>query len=215
MSAYVDLIFLGLLVVVILLRLNNVLGTKPQKPQVKIITKKEFEKIYDILQNGFSETSEVQEIKIQPSPFDSILLEIPNFDKSSFIKRASKAFEMILAAFSARDKETIEMLTSPALYAKFEEIIDLRIKDNITSETDLIKIDEISITDAKIEPHGLAKITLKFVSDQINLLKDNQGQIIEGDENFVQKITDFWTFEKNINSTSPTWLLTSTKKNNL
>ena len=71
----------------------------------------------------------------------------------------------------------------------------------------------LSGENAEINSDGMAKIVVKFVTEQINLLKNSAGEIVEGDENFVQKITDVWTFEKDINSASKIWLLVSTKKN--
>ena len=41
---------------------------------------------------------------------------------------------------------------------------------------------------------------------------DADGNVIEGDENYIQNIEDIWTFERAINSTSPNWILISTKK---
>ena len=45
-----------------------------------------------------------------------------------------------------------------------------------------------------------------------NLLKNAEGEILEGDENYVQTISDVWTFEKNLNSKTNNWLLCSTRK---
>ena len=56
------------------------------------------------------------------------------------------------------------------------------------------------------------KIVVEFVSEQVNLLKNADGEIIEGDENFVQKITDVWTFERYLNAKNNNWVLVSTKK---
>lgn len=212
MSAYLDLIFLGVVVLLILLRLNNVLGTRPEQPQIKIVSKKEFEKIYDIIQNKVKEEERFCDIKLCQSPADETLAKIPNFAKEDFLKRVSKVFEMVLEAFANRDNETLKMLTTPKFYEKFADVLEQRKEQNLTLESDLIKIDEMEITDAKVSAKGVAQITVKFVSDQINVLKNDKGEVLEGDENFVQKITDMWTFEKDINKSSPVWLLNSTKK---
>jgi len=206
-----DLIFLGLVVALILYRLNSVLGTRPERPQIKIITKKEFDKIYDMIQNKAHEDEKFGAIKVSQTPFDKELLKIEGFDKNAFLRRASKAFEMILEAFSNRDKETLKMLTTVKLYEQLSNIIDERTTQNITSESDLIRIDEMEIVDVKITMKK-AHISVKFQSDQINVLKKADGEVIEGDENFVQQITDVWTFEKDLDSKTHVWLLSSTKK---
>ncbi len=212
MSEYLDLIFLGLVVVLILMRLNNVLGTRPPKVEIKILNKKEFENFYQTVKGEIESEEKLEMAKIAQTKADKILMQIPGFNKSDFLKRAAKAFEMILSAFASNDTKTLEMLVAPDLYQKFENIINERQMQNMTAETDLIKIDEMSIEDAKISAKGIAKIVVKFITDQINVLKNQKGVVIEGDENFVQKITDVWTFEKDLGAVSNIWLLTSTKK---
>lgn len=215
MSSYIDLVFLGIVVFLILYRLYDILGTKPDSshiPHIKVVSKKEFEKIYHMLEREAADTENFKGIQIHQTEADKLLSQIPNFDKTDFLKRVSKVFEMILTAFAARDKETIQMLTTSNLSKKFSDIVDTRTNEGIVAESDLIKIDELSIENFKILQKGTAKITVNIISEQINVLKNAQGELIEGDENFVQKITDSWTFEKNINDPSPVWLLSSTKK---
>ena len=53
---------------------------------------------------------------------------------------------------------------------------------------------------------------MEFISEQVNILKNDKGEVIEGDENFVQKITDVWTFERALNAKNNQWILVSTKK---
>lgn len=212
MFAYMDLIFLGLVVALILYKLNTVLGTRPNKPFIKIVNKQEFDRLYNMLAQKAQENENFAAIKLVSSPIDAELEKINNFNKADFLKRASKVFEMVLQAFAAQDKETLKMLTTSKLGKKFNEVIDSRKAENITAESDLIKIDEMKIKNVKISEKGVAQITVEFISSQINVLKDATGTLIEGDENFVQKITDDWTFEKDIHSPSPVWLLSSTKK---
>jgi predicted lipid-binding transport protein (Tim44 family) len=50
------------------------------------------------------------------------------------------------------------------------------------------------------------------VSEQVNLLKNADGDIIEGDENYIQQISDVWTFEKSLDANVNNWMLCSTKK---
>ncbi len=95
---------------------------------------------------------------------------------------------------------------------KFKEVISSRKEEGISAETDFIGFNEAVITDAKITKSNLAKISVKFVSEQVNILRNKQGEVMEGDENFIQSITDIWTFERSLNSASPNWLLVSTKK---
>lgn len=215
MSSYIDLIVLGIVVVLIFVRLFDVLGTRPNTPHIphiKVVSKKEFEKIYHMLEEQTAEAENFKSIKIEKTDADNDLTQIPNLNKTDFLKRVSKVFDMLLTAFASRDKETIQMLTTPKLCQKFSDIIDARTQEGITSESDLIRISALEIENVKITPNGTAKIAVRIQSEQINVLKNADGELLEGDENFVQQITDVWTFEKNINNPSPVWLLSSTKK---
>lgn len=212
MFAYMDLIFLGLVVALILYKLNSVLGTRPNKPFIKIVNKQEFDRIYSMLAQKAAEDEKFAAVKTVQTPLDAELAQIKDFNKQDFLKRVAKVFEMVLSAFASQDKETLKMLSTSKLYKKFDEVIKQRQADQITAESDLIKIEEMKIKNVKISEKGLAQIAVELTSSQINVLKDAQGELLEGDENFVQKITDIWTFEKDINNPSPVWLLASTKK---
>ena len=146
------------------------------------------------------------------SETDKVLSKIPNFNKNHFLNSAKKAFEMIVSSFSQGDTETLEMLVSKELAKKFQQVIEQRRADGITAETDLIGFDNAEITHAQISADNIISITVKFISEQVNILKNKDGEVIEGDEQYIQNITDVWTFEKALTSTSPNWLLTSTKK---
>ena len=119
---------------------------------------------------------------------------------------------MIVEAFAKGDIATLEMLVNKNLLKKFQEIIESRRAEGITAETDFIGFSKAEIVTAKISRNQVAKIIVEFVSEQVNLLKNKQGDVIEGDDQFIQNITDVWTFERALTSTNPNWLLVSTKK---
>ena len=197
MFANIDIVFLMIAAGLILMRLYKILGTRPDNEVSKVV-KIVAEKTAPI-----------------PTPTDDETIKcsvIPNFNKEDFCARAKVAFAMILEAFANKDLETLKMLTGKNLFAKFKEIIAERDAQGITAETDLIRISQMRIIDAGVSTKGIARVVVRFVSEQINLIKSKAGEVIEGDENFVQEITDVWTFERNLNNLSPVWFLVSTKK---
>ena len=219
-----DILVLLVVVVLLFLRLRSVLGTRPIQEKRIRLSKENAEKLYNILKaeaeklqgNEPSEKDDSQsELVPEGEPLNEVdksLLEIPNFNKNKFLKSAQQAFQIITEAFNKGDAETLEMLLDKKLFKKFQDVIESRKHDNITAETDFIGFDKVDITKAQIKADKVAEITVEFVSEQINILRDAQGQVIEGDENYIQNITDVWTFERAISSTSPNWLLVSTKK---
>ncbi len=222
MAAYLDIIILLVVVVLVFSKLKSLLGTRPDNFEQHKISDENAAKIFDMIvkeaeKNAAADVQnrEKEEVKVpeeELSEVDKVLAKIPGFSREKFLTGAKRAFEIIISAFSKGDVETLEMLVSKSLLKKFQEIIEKRKAEGITSETDFIGFDDVEIINAKISKSEVAKITVKFVSEQVNILKNKDGEVIEGDENFIQNITDNWTFERAVTSTNPNWLLVSTKK---
>ncbi|MCX4349487.1 MAG: Tim44/TimA family putative adaptor protein [Alphaproteobacteria bacterium] len=220
-----DIIILLVAVVLIFQKLRSLLGTRPDEEVTRIrISDENAARIFDMIAKeaekqqltartaaeGFSGTAEEETEEL--SDTDKTLANIPGFNKERFLTGAKRAFEIIICAFSQGDTETLENLASPQLIKKFQEIIEDRRAQGITAETDLIGFEQAEIVNADIDEENNAKITVKFISEQVNLLRNKDNEVIQGDENFIQNITDIWTFERCLTSVNPNWLLVSTKK---
>ena len=222
MAQYLDIIVLLLVVIFIFSRLKSLLGSRPSESERKMAEEKAAKIFEMIMHEGEKKEAEAQntvsaETLAQPvdenmSETDKVLASIPGFNKQQFLENAKKAFELIVSSFSKGDTQTLEMLVSQKLIAKFQEVLNQRQADGITAETDLIGFDSAEITKAQINKNNIINITVKFISEQVNLLKNKKGEVIEGDEQYIQNITDIWTFERSLTSTSPNWMLVSTKK---
>ena len=75
-----------------------------------------------------------------------------------------------------------------------------------------VRGDKVEILKAEIKDEKDALISVEFVTEQVNVLRNKENQVIEGDENYIQTITDVWTFERPLDSKSLNWVLVSTKK---
>ena len=218
MSAYLDIIILLFVVVMVFAKLKNLLGTRPENETE--ISKESAAKIFDILMQEHNKRHPQaekggEELKADESGLsesEKNLRAIPGFNRNKFLNGAKKAFEIIVTSFAKGDVDTLENLVGKTLLKKFKDIIARRKEEGISAETDFIGFNEAISTDAKITKSNLAKISVKFVSEQVNILRDKNGEVLEGDENFIQSITDVWTFERGLNATTPNWLLVSTKK---
>jgi predicted lipid-binding transport protein (Tim44 family) len=54
-------------------------------------------------------------------------------------------------------------------------------------------------------------ITGKILSDQINVTRDAEGKVVDGDPAEVISVTDLWTFSRNTRSRDPNWTLVATR----
>jgi predicted lipid-binding transport protein (Tim44 family) len=133
----------------------------------------------------------------------------PEFDPAHFVDGARVAFEMIVAAFAAGDKAKLRPLLSDEVYRPFSAAIDEREAAKETLETRILGMKQLDIVEAQLAGRW-ARVTLKIVSDQINVIRAHDGSIVDGDPDHPIEKTDFWTFARDTRSTDPNWALVAT-----
>jgi predicted lipid-binding transport protein (Tim44 family) len=67
----------------------------------------------------------------------------------------------------------------------------------------------LDITEAGLTGR-LARITVKFVSDQINVLRAHDSSVVDGDPDHAIEKTDFWSFTRDTGASDPNWVLVAT-----
>ncbi len=136
-----------------------------------------------------------------------------NFNEDEFVNGSRAAFEMIIGAFADNDTATLRPLLSNDVFDNFDSAIKERERLGHTLETTLVGITEAQIIESELQ-QKTAFVTVKFVSEQINVTRDSDAQIVEGDPSHVAKITDIWTFARNTRSRDPNWALVATRSPN-
>ena len=132
------------------------------------------------------------------------------FDERTFLKGARGAFEIIVNAFAAGDTAALKPLLSADVYRSFAEAIEQRQAAKETHETTLVTVKECELAEAGLEG-STAVVTLKVVSDQVNVTRAADGKVVDGDPDRVVEKTDFWTFSRDIRSRDPNWQLVATR----
>jgi predicted lipid-binding transport protein (Tim44 family) len=133
----------------------------------------------------------------------------PGFDPAQFIEGARAAFEMIVGAFAAGDKARLRPLLSDDVYTPFAAAIDERATAGETLETRVVGLKRLDIAEAGLTGR-LARVTVKFVSDQINVLRAHDGSVVDGDPDHAVEKTDFWSFSRDVGASDPNWVLEAT-----
>ena len=133
-----------------------------------------------------------------------------SFDERMFLKGARGAFEIIVNAFAAGDTAALKPLLSGEVYNSFATAIQQRLAAKETHETNLMTIKQADLVEAGVEGNN-AFVTVKFVSDQVNVTRAADGTVIDGDADRVVEKTDFWTFSRDIGSRDPNWQLVATR----
>jgi predicted lipid-binding transport protein (Tim44 family) len=147
------------------------------------------------------------------SPLDAGLTQIKSadrgFDARGFLSGARGAFEMIVNSFAQGDTATLRPLLSDEVYQQFAAAIRARQEAKQTLETTLIGVRNVDFVEARLDGRT-AVVTVKIVSEQVNITRDAGGAVVEGDANHVATITDIWTFSRDTRSRDPNWHLVAT-----
>ena len=134
----------------------------------------------------------------------------PDFSPRDFVEGAKSAFEMIVEAFAESDTPTLRPLLGDDVYDEFSAAIRERISAQNTAETTIISLDDASLVGADIRG-STARITIKFISQQVNVTRDADENVIGGHPEKVVRIADIWTFARNMRSNNLNWMLVETR----
>ncbi len=204
-----DILILGLIAGVILFRLYAILGKKDNDEDFKFTPR-------DTVLNNIVDISsvvEVQEANQLPKDtivgFEEVINNIrqiePNFSVEKFTSGAKKAFEMILNAFASNDTNTLLGLLDNEIYKQFKSEIDRRIANKLTLDLTLVALPVAKINHLKLE-NNMIFVDMRYESQQIALLKNEKGEIIQGDVSQIDNVEDYWTFSKELDGKN-NWLL--------
>lgn len=159
--------------------------------------------------------------KVEPekpqTPLEAALTRIKiadrRFDEKSFLEGARAAFEMVVNSFAAGDTETLRNLLSDEVYENFAAVIREREANKQTHETTVVGIDQAEIIEAELDGRR-AIVTVKYVSEQVNATRAADGSVVAGDPSAVVRVTDIWTFARDVSSSDPNWTLVATRSSN-
>ncbi len=210
----IELLVLAGIAVFLILRLKNVLGTREgfeappvQEPEQSALPD------FEVIEGGLDQDI-ADHVDINSSAGKALLAmkEIePDFSFTDFLGGARQAYEMILMAFENGDLDTLKPFLSPDVYESFEAVIEDRKAQGLVIEASFIGVREVKVVDVTFDPASKeAEITMKFIGELTSVVKNEDGEIIEGDETTVKKQKDIWTFARIMGSSDPNWQLVAT-----
>ena len=132
------------------------------------------------------------------------------FHPRDFLTDAGNGFEVILGAFASGDKDTLSSFVSKDVYAGFAQAIDDRDANGQHLELTLLKAPKTLYYRAEITG-STAFVTLTVRSEQIQVVRDKEGEIVSGDPNQTTTVEDHWNFSRKLGSSDPVWTLIATQ----
>ena len=220
---FIDIIFFAMIAAFLVLRLRGVLGRRDgHEGKFQNLFKNRASEKQDNNIIAMPDRTDPDEGALKESALDAGesddpmvrgLMEIqqanPDFDAEEFISGSKIAFELILGAYASGDIGTLKPLLSAEVFADFSQAIRDREQAGETLEDTLVGIKSADLVEAYLDGRTV-NITTKFISDQINATRDENGDVVDGNPNSVIEVTDFWTFAKDTKSRNPNWTLIAT-----
>ncbi len=134
----------------------------------------------------------------------------PNFQEKQFLQKARDIFTVVVAAYAANNMASINEFLSPDLAAHFQKMADARASQGQTAQSRVAAISDAEVIAARAE-NDAAYVTVQFVSNQENILRDADGTIIGGAEGRLEQVTDIWVFSRNAQMTEGKWIVVETR----
>ncbi len=213
---FIDIIFFAMVAAFLVLRLRSVLGrrTGTEQPRPDPLRRDQAEITADRRPEPPTrppaEPSAASPVGPEASGLTQVKLADRTFEPAGFVSGARKAFEMVVAAFATGNRDQLRTLLSNEVFDNFSAAIDSREKNGETLESKLVRIASADIVDAELRDRT-AFVTVKFVTEQINVTRDKAGNVVEGDPAQASDVTDIWTFARNTQSRDPNWTLVETR----
>lgn len=232
---FIDIIFFAMIAAFLVLRLRSVLGkrTGNEKPRRTFFDsqadsrREQDDNVIDLPGRRDAEREDGAEDRPQPSDraasawgrpagtgtasgVAAVQAADPTFDPDSFLGGARAAFEMIVGAFAKGDTETLRPLLADQVFDGFASAIEDRESAGESMETELLGFKKIAITEAAMSGR-VANVTVRFETDQVNVVRDRNGDVVDGDPDHIARVVDLWTFARDTGTRDPNWALVATR----
>ena len=202
---FIDIIIFAIIAIFLVYRLKSILGQNSEGNENNNkfdLDKKDFTNVVKL----GNKKSSSKNTKINK---DSISTIYPSFDEKEFLKGAQTFFEMVIDSFVKGNLDDVKSFIDSKLVKNFQSVIDDRLEEGETLKIDIIKMNSIQIKDAS-ERNNFLRVSVLFETEQIKVLKDKKGEIIDGDQKNNILVKDLWVFEKGIQSKDLNWKLVET-----
>ncbi len=133
----------------------------------------------------------------------------PDFDPGHFVTGAKAAYEMIVQAFAKGELRDVEAYIDPQVRQAFATAVSAREGAGQSLEVTFVGIESADV-DLAASDGGRTHVVVAFQSDQIRVVRNAEGEVVDGDPNRIDLVKDRWTFSRETGSRDPNWILTAT-----
>jgi predicted lipid-binding transport protein (Tim44 family) len=215
-SSLLPLLVLAGIAIFLILRLRSVLGTREgfEKPVERSApTRSDPRRDFEVIEGGPDHDiiDHVEDGSESAKALAAMKLAEPGFQVGEFLGGAKGAYEMILMAFENGDVEGLRDFLADDVMETFEMVIDQRREQGLHIDASFIGVRETSLHAASFDRStSEGEITVRFVAELSSVVKNAEGEIVEGDPNEIKRQRDVWTFARTMGESNPNWVLVAT-----
>ncbi|MGL9717115.1 MAG: Tim44/TimA family putative adaptor protein [Wolbachia sp.] len=205
----IELVIYALLAAFVFSRLYNSLGKSTNLNLKKLTSVLDTSQSNEDVVENIEDYIDSNDKNLIKATYEQILQKSKDFSISHFMEGSSIAFELIIKYFNQGNLSQLKPLLDKDLYNNFAEKIRHRKEIH---ESIIVSIISQKILEIKLVKN-VVFIAVYFLSEQINFVKNDKGDVISGSTSTINKVEDVWQFKKNITSSNPSWLLISINYN--
>lgn len=216
-SSLIQLLVLAGIAVFLILRLRSVLGTREgfEKPPIsgpagnRTSRRPEF----DVIEGGPDHdiTDHVEDGSSSAKALAAMKMAEPGFQVGTFLEGSRAAYEMILMAFESGDLSPVNDFLSSEVAESFQSVIDMRAEQKLTVDASFVGVREVVLKEAEFDREtSEGEVTVRFVGELTSVVKNANGDVVEGDPTEIKRQKDVWTFARIMGSDNPNWQLVAT-----
>jgi predicted lipid-binding transport protein (Tim44 family) len=218
-SAIIQLLVLAGIAIFLIIRLRSVLGTRDgfEKPPVPISERaapqRRVRPEFDVIEGGPDRdiTDHVPDGSDAAKALAAMKMAEPGFNVREFLDGAKGAYEMILMAFENGDLSDVRGFLAPDVADAFQSVIDQRADQGLSVHAEFVGVREVSLVDATFDrATSEGEMSVRFVGELTSVVRNDAGEIVEGNPNEIKRQRDIWTFARRMGADDPNWHLVAT-----
>ena len=125
----------------------------------------------------------------------------PDFDPARFLNGARSAYEMIVKAFAAGERETLKPLLADDVMANFEAAIVAREAEGRTEKVEFMVPPRVDLESVAVEGDN-ARAIVRILAEVRARSVSPAGEAVDD-----RRTAELWTFERDLKSSNPNWTL--------
>lgn len=125
----------------------------------------------------------------------------PAFEVGDFLHGAKRAYELVVRAFAAGDRDTLKNLLAPKVMDSFEAAIVAREAEDRTEAVEFLHAPRADLERVDVTEDA-ARAVVRFLAEFRSRTKGPEGEAVDD-----KRTAELWTFERNLKSRDPNWTL--------